>query len=1789
MDTIYNNIYFSNGDNQELYSEDVCSDSCTNRLIVKSSEKLDPLNSTNYVSGYNDLYVMQFANSKDFIAAYKYYSTLESVEYLQEDLYCSVQSTEETTENIDETTENIQETTENIEENKPEFNPTQTHSDIFGFTALNTYLENNSISYTGEIEIAVLDSGVANDHPIFEDKIEPTGFNSINQDDDCYDDYGHGTHVAGIIAANTLDNIVIKPYKVLNEKGVGTDLQVYLGIEQAVADGVDIINMSLSRRGYSSVLYEAVKNADDNGVVIVASSGNNGVSLSQVTFSPADFEEVITVGSCSNDFYVSKFSNYAGETDVFAPGEEVNSASFNGGYETRSGTSMSAPFISAAVSYVMFAFPEYSRKQIETTLQNNGKPCKASTGSNYIYAEFITREKEPSTTPFFSYTNTLFSSPFDLTIFCEDEDAEIYYNTSMMPEGEFALYTEPISVKHDMTVSAFTISNGFDKSSIYTCTYTRKAPTDTSVFIVNSSGTLTGCSGTDPDVVVPTKVNGVYVRSIAADLFKGNTDINSITFPGYVTAIPDNAFEGCTNLDFVRMNSVTSIGKNAFNGCSDLIRVASDKVTSVGDYAFYGCDKLRLFSFTLVSTVGISAFEGTSSLETIGSNSIFSVASRAFYGSGIADAIFNNATFIGNGSFKNCENLQYIYGPRITSVGSDAFSGCGKLISVELDALKNADSSVFADACSIEAFSADSLTNIPADFFYNCTQLSEISFDSLKTIGDRAFYNTAITSAVFDNVTSVGINAFGKCSKLTQVSFNSINTFDFSMLLDSPKITSISLAKVTNISWESLSGFPGLIYYFPNIAEFNVPLLEHIPDNMFKDCSAFGSLTFTNLKSVGDYAFYNANIESVTLNKVTRVGDYAFYNTAITSASLNSATEVGAYSFYNCDGLTSINLPLVTDLGEKAFSECDNISEFSADSLNSFDFSSIGDCSKLTKLSLDSAESITSSGSDFDFSNLPLLETIVANGITTLSDNSFKNCTSLKTALLNSVVTIGASAFENTGITTFSAPNARAIGDYCFKNCVNITSFEFPLASSIGAGAFSGCTGLTTLKLENSRTSIGDNAFENCTALKTFIADGADSFDLNVLMGCDTLETLSLNSVTEFSKNEFSNESTVGNILPKLKSFSANSLLSVPQYMFYNCKNIETVSLNSITSISEFTFEGSGIRKATFPKVVSIDNFAFYNCENLNTIELPKLTSLGMDAFNGCYNLATLKLNALKEIPFFEDFIYNFADLTQLKTLEMDSLYTVPDYFLDGAYVRNVSFDGATDIGDYAFRNSQVTTTSFDSLERIGNNSFENCDYLKSFDFSILESIGNYAFKDSGLVEVVFDSPTQLGVGVFRGCHSVDNFEFWDMPNLTLNSLIGASNFALYLSPISFSCGGLTEIPDSFFASCTSLTEVNFPDVTVVGKNAFNGCTGLKIVTIPNIKTLNDNAFYGCTNFLARDIVELVEELGACALTNTKSTSKNSMYSADFKNLKIANKNAFEGVYFIHAKFPNIENIYDLPETDDYVLIGSVVKSIGYCEDVESKVVAVTGTPVLEYSASNDLGWLPYNSTNAILEDVSEAVTFSGAYKESPVEFEVLGFDTVDYKWYSASKPDFSDAELIGIKRRLDSIAGIADDPFVYCVATTSVNGNVYEFKSEVMVVLDNAFEASETSYLDYNYIYSGKNECIGEFDLIDVKEGFRLVVLPSFASGTTEGYGTGSVVYMYYNGKPLYSFTEIMQGDVTGDGVVDVLDQTVLINHLFDHKKINDENYLLAADCSGNGSVDLTDYQCFINKVLSQ
>jgi subtilisin family serine protease len=209
------------------------------------------------------------------------------------------------------------------------------------------------------VKVAVLDTGVALDHPDLKGQIvaarDFTGSRSGPADL-----HGHGTHCAGVIAAAENDTGVVGVApkakllvgKVLGDNGSGGSGGIAAGVKWAADNGADIISMSLGSSSPDGAIHSAIKYAASKGVFVIAAAGNEGPYENTVGY-PGGFPECVCVAAIDQAKRIAKFSSRGRAVDVAAPGVDILSTYPPKNYARLSGTSMATPFVAGVVALLL--------------------------------------------------------------------------------------------------------------------------------------------------------------------------------------------------------------------------------------------------------------------------------------------------------------------------------------------------------------------------------------------------------------------------------------------------------------------------------------------------------------------------------------------------------------------------------------------------------------------------------------------------------------------------------------------------------------------------------------------------------------------------------------------------------------------------------------------------------------------------------------------------------------------------------------------------------------------------------------------------------------------------------------------------------------------------------------------------------------------------------------------------------------------------------------------------------------------------------------------------------------------------------------------------------------------------------------------------------------------------------------------------------------------------------------------------------------------------------------------
>ncbi len=1015
----------------------------TNRLIVKSDTVLNPLDAVDYVSGYNDLHILQFETRESTLNAIEYYSSLDCVEYVEEDVYLHEAVVDDGNDVIFETAVEY---------------PTAVQSGSFGY--ITAKAESDGL----DVDIAVIDSGVEINHDFLAGRVVDSGIDTISNSGTANDDRGHGTHVAGIIVSNTLENVTVYAYKALNASGSGTAAQISLAIDAAIEDEVDIINLSMSMRGTSATLKNAVQKAYNAGICVIVAAGNNGTDITNVSYSPASFDECITVMSCSNGKKILDTSNYGSPCDFAAPGENVLSTYIGNCYKLSTGTSMAAPFICAAAAYLLAKNDTLTPEEIRTALGQSVEDCVDTPTGKCVIPSTKIQIDDFAPTPQFITSSGKFVGSMYVEI-ADSDDADVYYyfyNSSTT----YMLYKEPILITETTKISAFTVQAGKINSNIKTVTFTKMDyENDTDFEIVGN--TLVAYNGTQASVTVPIAFYGKTIYTIGPNAFKDNKNITDITLG----------------------TSLNEIGESAFAGCENLLSISAPGVKYIRATAFENCTKLNTVSFSNAEYIGESAFANTTALKTVGIPLLKTIEANAFNSSGISSITISNVETIGDYAFANCTNLQSII-VGATQIGEGAFFGCSNMNYASAMNLEVIPSYCFKQCTSLNSYNFPLVIVVEASAFEGCTSLQSIDLPALVTVKERAFATTGLTAIESDSIMEISPDSFSDCLNVTNISLSSMENVNLNYFLTLNKVTTLILSNAKEII------FPvrGISVIFPKLTTFKGENIVSLPDNFLSECKILHTVSLPNVTSIGAYAFYNCdNLRSLSLPKATSIGEYAFaFTDNLVLLSLPSAKSIGAYAFQNCVGLAR-DLSNCTfyaeEIGVGAFDGCRltplnlvNLKELNCDIFGS-------SVAIITSLSMPSLESI----SNFSLSSFSKLESLNIDSYKDINNNTFVGCSKLKTLSVNSLEDFSSLSFSTIpNLEKLSAASLKEIPEKAFYNNTILKSLTLGSVTKIGASAFEGCSTLSYVNNGATPVELAEKAFYGCRSfsVKDIYSDG---------------------------------------------------------------------------------------------------------------------------------------------------------------------------------------------------------------------------------------------------------------------------------------------------------------------------------------------------------------------------------------------------------------------------------------------------------------------------------------------------------------------------------------------------------------------------------------------------------------------------------------------------------------------------------------------------------------------------
>ena len=809
---------------------------------------------------------------------------------------------------------------------------------------------------------------------------------------------------------------------------------------------------------------------------------------------------------------------------------------------------------------------------------------------------------------------------------------------------------------------------------------------------------------------------------------------NSAAQASSVANIFGNDTESKTDMELV-ITDATSISDGAFRGCSYLESITISAATP-GLFTIYGSDGAtvdRVFELAaddIVFSVSSSMFEDCSALTRVSLPTMTgNIGSRAFYNCLSLSSVrltLEPETSLVTGL---AEPLQ---------IGSYAFYGCEALETLSVTGLENAAS-------------------IGEHAFENCALLPDdilAEFESVETIGAYAFAGCeAFTEVVMpESVTTAGNYIFYNCPDIQSIEIGTFSVYEYS---------SSSGYEYSNVYGSYLSSLFGTDEYIGSYSDYYQAYSGALPVSLttvtLGDVCSLPASYFRDASHITAVTLGFVTSSSATPS----IGSYAFEGcTSLNDSVLDTVggvQSIGNRAFAECEAFTEAVIPdSVTSVGNNIFYDCPNIesltveeSSIYADSY-SYTLSDLFGASGQGNSSYDSS----SGGYVYEFYNayngyVPTALTSVTFGnVESVPNNAFRGMTELTDVSLeffnaySTTQSIGNYAFygcEN--LDTFTVTGGEyvdEIGDYAFSGCTLLPDdiFDyFTSITSIGDRAFEGCEAFADVTIPDSVTSLGSNIFYDCSNIQSLTVEsysyGSSTNNVTTIYSLfgatsqgdyvyDTdgnhyefyyayngyvptaLTTVTLGNVYRLANSAFRGMTELTDVTVNfVDAYSSSSSYPYPYigtYAFYECENLETLTLNSENGL------------------YGVGTYAFAYCSSLTEIELPihsgfeasNSTStsynLPTNVFTGCTALAEVTMGAPGTIYsgstyYMQDLLPDTVTTVNLKyygTLESGTYNIVDNLFYNCSNITEINFEGGevNEIGSNAFYGCTLTNTT---------------------------------------------------------------------------------------------------------------------------------------------------------------------------------------------------------------------------------------------------------------------------------------------------------------------------------------------------------------------------------------------------------------------------------------------------------------------------------------------------------------
>ena len=1092
---------------------------------------------------------------------------------------------------------------------------------------------------------------------------------------------------------------------------------------------------------------------------------------------------------------------------------------------------------------VGYIFTGWSR-EIPETMPSYGFDITATWQANLYKASFDTNGGDDLATREYMYGQQV---EYPIPTFEGYEFAGWYYNGNKIEDGIW-------SYLKDITL----VANWATRSG------------DFSFAQVEDHLELTGYSGNETEITIPTTADGMLVTAIAANAFNGNQSIKKIIMQEGITTIGEGAFSNMASLTEITFPAtLKTVGANVLtgtnvekitiasnfnkqirylfgnsianvpaslvkikyaNGCTEvnntmwsvdkvkndgdpIVLELADDWTNVPSNAFYNCNGI----VTLIIPEGIKyiydqAFYNCANLEKVVlPTTLIQICNQAF----------NNCHKLGDVNFEECLSL--------TRIGWQSFANCDELVEVVFPNNEDyLEGYAFAWCDKLEKVVCnDRLTVIDNDVFTGCNKLREINIpSSINQIGSNAFNGCTTLNYI---ILPKGIKyiydwSFQQCYSLIILCEDESRPSDWSGNWASNGPTVVWGYKETKT-------IDGIKYALTNNNEAYIMSVEDLTKTRYEFANNVEGYDVVSVNLAGLFRDNTVVEEVIIPDFVASIPNYAFSGATslkrVIFGENTGVSSIGSYAFQGCSSLESIEIPnSVTSISSYAFYQCDALKSVTIpDSITTLSDYTFAECRNLKAVILpNTITNIYYSAFGWDnalryvfYSGTQEERNAIGNnGNNAIFDSNWYYNSNVKSIEFVSNDTYSYIIDDNNAIYNFNFVD-KTFEEFSFDDVPEVIFTE------ISDSMFSDCSNLKNITIPASVTRIGNRAFYGCNSLTSVtFEDGTklNEIGFEAFYGCRLLSSFVIpNTVETIGYRAFYECSSYDNV------FIPASVTTMGYNVFNSGKAVYCCVATE--KPSGWNSEWGGGQKAYWGtlRIGSTNDFE-YIVKVSDEVIITSLTNS---------KLASYELpDTVEELPITEiasNLLYNNDKLTSI-TLPSNLKVIGDSAFYDCDKIQTITLPNTLEvIGASAFYSCDKlqTITGAQNLKEIRYGAFQDCYQMKSFTGPIgVEYIRNYAFHNCYNTREFFslDSVKEIGSWAFYNCdymfytlnlkniEVIGDYSFYDCNNLT--SVIPSST--------------LTRIDSYAFNSCYNLTTLFIPiSVTTIGQRIIDNCSYTKI------------------------------------------------------------------------------------------------------------------------------------------------------------------------------------------------------------------------------------------------------------------------------------------------------------------------------------------------------------------------